>query len=189
MQLNGMLYGSRLLGHVDFPASEVLGPDAGEDAIQDLIARHGLIFIKPVFRGGVGKKGKAGLIGKATRPQDRARRKGAALLRRAPPRQRLCQGERRDLRGRHSGRARGLFRHHRRHAFPRADHDADPSRRRRHRGAAEVRHRHRALRGADRAEGLRGSQRAHRHRRAARDHLAAGAAPAEALGARCTTTA
>ncbi|SJM29054.1 ATP citrate lyase citrate-binding domain-containing protein [Mesorhizobium delmotii] len=65
MQLNGMLYGSRLLGHVDFPASEVHGPDAGEDAIQDLIARHGLIFVKPVFRGGVGKKGKAGLIGKA----------------------------------------------------------------------------------------------------------------------------
>ncbi|RWF50955.1 MAG: carboxylate--amine ligase [Mesorhizobium sp.] len=65
MHLNGMLYGSRLLGHVDFPASEVHGPDAGEDAIQDLIARHGLIFVKPVFRGGVGKKGKAGLIGKA----------------------------------------------------------------------------------------------------------------------------
>ncbi|PDT81966.1 ATP citrate lyase citrate-binding domain-containing protein [Sinorhizobium sp. BJ1] len=65
MQLNGMLYGSRLLGYVDFPVSEVLGPDAGEDAIQDLIARHGLIFVKPVFRGGVGKKGKAGLIGKA----------------------------------------------------------------------------------------------------------------------------
>jgi succinyl-CoA synthetase beta subunit len=65
MHLNGMLYGSRLLGHVDFPASEVLGPDASEDAIQDLIARHGLIFVKPVFRGGVGKKGKAGLIGKA----------------------------------------------------------------------------------------------------------------------------
>ncbi|WP_042778049.1 ATP citrate lyase citrate-binding domain-containing protein [Sinorhizobium fredii] len=65
MQLNGMLYGSRLLGHVDFPVSEVLGPDAGEDAIQDLIARHGLIFVKPVFRGGVGKKGKAGLIGTA----------------------------------------------------------------------------------------------------------------------------
>ena len=65
MHLNGMLYGSRLLGHVDFPVSEVLGPDAGEDAIQDLIARHGLIFVKPVFRGGVGKKGKAGLIGKA----------------------------------------------------------------------------------------------------------------------------
>ena len=65
MQLNGLLHGARLLAHVDFPASEVLGPDASEDAIQDLIDRHGLIFIKPVFRGGVGKKGKAGLIGKA----------------------------------------------------------------------------------------------------------------------------
>ena len=65
MHLNGMLHGSRLLAHVDFPASEVLGPDATEDAIQELIRRHGLIFVKPVFRGGVGKKGKAGLIGKA----------------------------------------------------------------------------------------------------------------------------
>lgn len=65
MELNGLLHGARLLSHVDFPTSEVLGPDAGEDQIQDLIARHGLIFIKPVFRGGVGKKGKAGLIGKA----------------------------------------------------------------------------------------------------------------------------
>jgi hypothetical protein len=60
-----MLHGSRLLAHVDFPASEILAADATEDRIQDLIDRHGLIFIKPVFRGGVGKKGKAGLIGKA----------------------------------------------------------------------------------------------------------------------------
>jgi succinyl-CoA synthetase beta subunit len=29
------------------------------------LAKHGLIFIKPVFKGGVGKKGKAGLVGKA----------------------------------------------------------------------------------------------------------------------------
>jgi succinyl-CoA synthetase beta subunit len=65
MNINGMLYGSKLLGHVGFPASEVLGPDASEDAIQGLIARHGLIFVKPVFRGGVGKKGKAGLVGRA----------------------------------------------------------------------------------------------------------------------------
>jgi succinyl-CoA synthetase beta subunit len=65
MQLNGMHYGSRLLHHVDFPTSEVLGPDAGEDQILDLINRHKLIFIKPLFRGGIGKKGKAGLIGRA----------------------------------------------------------------------------------------------------------------------------
>src|SRR5271169_4385118 len=65
MQITGMLYGSQLLKHVDFPATEVLGPGASEDEIQDLIDRHKLIFIKPVFRGGVGKKGKSGLIGKA----------------------------------------------------------------------------------------------------------------------------
>ena len=60
-----MLTGARLLAHVGFPATEVLGPDASEDQIQAMIDRHGLLFIKPVFRGGVGKKGKAGLIGKA----------------------------------------------------------------------------------------------------------------------------
>jgi succinyl-CoA synthetase beta subunit len=66
MNITGMLYGSRLLAHVDFPTSEVLGPGASEDEIQDLIDRHKLIFIKPLFKGGVGKKGKSGLIGKAT---------------------------------------------------------------------------------------------------------------------------
>lgn len=65
MQLTGMLHGAKLLRHVNFPASEVLGPGASEDQIQDLIARHGLVFIKPLFKGGVGKKGKSGLIGKA----------------------------------------------------------------------------------------------------------------------------
>ena len=74
--------------HVDFPTAEVLGPDASEDQIQDLIKRHGQVFIKPLFKGGVGKKGKSGLIGRATRPAHRAGREGAALLRRAPPRQR-----------------------------------------------------------------------------------------------------
>jgi len=66
MQITGMLYGSRLLKYVDFPTSEVLGPDASEEDIQGLLDRHKLIFIKPVFKGGVGKKGKSGLIGKAT---------------------------------------------------------------------------------------------------------------------------
>lgn len=66
MQITGMLYGSKLLDHVGFPTAEVLGPDASESAIGDLIRRHGTIFIKPLFKGGVGKKGKAGLIGKAS---------------------------------------------------------------------------------------------------------------------------
>jgi succinyl-CoA synthetase beta subunit len=66
MQVTGMLYGAQLLKHVDFPTSEVLGPDADEDEIKTLIDRHKIIFIKPLFKGGIGKKGKAGLIGRAT---------------------------------------------------------------------------------------------------------------------------
>ena len=66
MQITGMLYGARLLEYVEFPAAEILGPGATEDEIQGLIDRHKLIFVKPLFRGGIGKKGKAGLIGKAT---------------------------------------------------------------------------------------------------------------------------
>jgi succinyl-CoA synthetase beta subunit len=65
MQLTGMLHGSKLLQHVDFACSEVLGPEASEDQIRDLIRRHGEVFIKPIFRGGIGKKGKAGLVGRA----------------------------------------------------------------------------------------------------------------------------
>lgn len=66
MNVTGMLYGSRLMKHVDFPVTEVLGPSATEEEIQGMLDRHGLVFIKPVFKGGVGKKGKAGLIGKAS---------------------------------------------------------------------------------------------------------------------------
>ena len=66
MQVTGMLYGAKLLQFVDFPTTEVLGPSASEEEIGALIAKHGLVFIKPVFKGGVGKKGKAGLIGKAS---------------------------------------------------------------------------------------------------------------------------
>ncbi len=65
MQITGMLHGARLLQFVGFPTPEVLGPGASESEIRALLARHGLVFIKPVFKGGVGKKGKAGLIGRA----------------------------------------------------------------------------------------------------------------------------
>jgi succinyl-CoA synthetase beta subunit len=65
MQVTGMLYGAKLLQFVGFPTSEVLGPDASEEEIKALIERHGSVFVKPVFKGGVGKKGKAGLLGRA----------------------------------------------------------------------------------------------------------------------------
>jgi succinyl-CoA synthetase beta subunit len=66
MQVTGMLYGSRMLQFVGFPTAEVLGPDASEEDIKALLDKYGMIFIKPVFKGGVGKKGKAGLLGRAT---------------------------------------------------------------------------------------------------------------------------
>ncbi|HEV7800160.1 MAG TPA: ATP citrate lyase citrate-binding domain-containing protein [Burkholderiales bacterium] len=66
MQVTGMLHGSKLLKFAGFAASEVLGPDASEEQIKALIARHGSVFVKPVFKGGVGKKGKAGLLGRAS---------------------------------------------------------------------------------------------------------------------------
>jgi succinyl-CoA synthetase beta subunit len=65
MQITGMLHGARLLQFAGFPATEVLGPAASEEEIKSLIDRHGQIFIKPVFKGGIGKKGKSGLLGRA----------------------------------------------------------------------------------------------------------------------------
>ena len=64
MQIAGLLHGSKLLSHVDFPCSELLGPGASEDEIQLFIEKHGLVFVKPIFKGAIGKKGKVGLVGK-----------------------------------------------------------------------------------------------------------------------------
>src|SRR3954470_13309491 len=66
MQVTGMLYGSKLLNFAGFPSAEVLPPDASEEQIKAFIAQHGSLFVKPVFKGGIGKKGKAGLLGRAS---------------------------------------------------------------------------------------------------------------------------
>ncbi|MFZ3073315.1 MAG: ATP citrate lyase citrate-binding domain-containing protein [Thermodesulfobacteriota bacterium] len=66
MQLTGLQWGQKLLKKVEFPVAEVLGPEASVDEIKELIKKCGEVFIKPVFKGGVGKKGKAGLIGRAS---------------------------------------------------------------------------------------------------------------------------
>jgi succinyl-CoA synthetase beta subunit len=65
MNITGMLYGAKLLKLVEFPTPKVLGPEACDHAIKDLIDKCGEVFVKPIFRGGVGKKGKAGLVGRA----------------------------------------------------------------------------------------------------------------------------
>lgn len=66
MELAGLRYGAQLLRHVDFPVAEVLGPEAADREIVDLIERRKEIFIKPIFKGAIGKKGKSGLIGRAS---------------------------------------------------------------------------------------------------------------------------
>ena len=60
-----MLWGRKLLDLVEYPHSEVRGPELSVDGIKEMIKKHGEVFIKPVFKGGVGKKGKSGLIGRA----------------------------------------------------------------------------------------------------------------------------
>ena len=66
MQLSGLLHGAKLLRFVNFPVPDVLGPDATEAEIKAMLDRHGMLFVKPIFKGAVGKKGKAGLVGKAS---------------------------------------------------------------------------------------------------------------------------
>lgn len=65
MQITGMYWGAKLLEYVHFPTSEVLGPTANAEQIKALIDKHGEVYIKPMFKGGVGKKGKSGLLGRA----------------------------------------------------------------------------------------------------------------------------
>ena len=66
MQITGMRWGAKLLKYVNFPTATVLGAEASANAIQEVIDQFGGVLVKPVFKGGIGKKGKAGLIGKAT---------------------------------------------------------------------------------------------------------------------------
>lgn len=75
MQVTGMLWGSKLLKYVGFPTSEVLGPEATGEQVKDLIDRCGRVFIKPIFKGGVGKKGKLGLMGNCTNLADAMKEK------------------------------------------------------------------------------------------------------------------
>jgi len=58
-----MKYGVKLLELVEFPTPQILGEDASHKNINTLLENYGgKCVVKPVFLGGVGKKGKAGLI-------------------------------------------------------------------------------------------------------------------------------
>lgn len=64
MQLTGMRWGRRLLELVEFPAANVLTEEASQEEINELIQSSPAkkCVVKPVFLGGIGKKGKAGLV-------------------------------------------------------------------------------------------------------------------------------
>lgn len=56
MQITGMQWGHKLLDLVEFPRSDVRGAEISVDEIKEMIAKHKMVFVKPVFKGGVGKK-------------------------------------------------------------------------------------------------------------------------------------
>ena len=62
MRITGMKYGAPILQLSGFPIPEILDADATMDEIEELINKRGKCVVKPVFYGGVGKKGKAGLV-------------------------------------------------------------------------------------------------------------------------------
>lgn len=62
MRITGMRYGAEVLKLAGFPISETLPPNARLDEIERLLHKRGKIVVKPIFYGGVGKKGKAGLV-------------------------------------------------------------------------------------------------------------------------------
>ncbi|WP_371229549.1 ATP citrate lyase citrate-binding domain-containing protein [Roseovarius sp. 2305UL8-3] len=66
MQLTGLLHGKPLLDLVQFPTPEMLGPGCSDADLSALIEKHGSVFVKPIFRGAVGKKGAAGLVARVS---------------------------------------------------------------------------------------------------------------------------
>ena len=62
MQISGLRYGSQLLELVEFPVAEVATGSATKEQIQQMLDKYGKLVVKPFFYGGVGKKGKAGLV-------------------------------------------------------------------------------------------------------------------------------
>jgi len=62
MRITGMRYGAPILKLAGFPVPEVLNSNATFEEIEKLLDKRGKVVVKPIFYGGVGKKGKAGLI-------------------------------------------------------------------------------------------------------------------------------
>jgi hypothetical protein len=150
-----------------------------EEAIKNPIDKHGLILHCFVFKGGIGKKGKAGLLGRA-RDLQTALAEKERLYCRASGRSREGESQWRDSRRGCPPSTRSTL-DQRLDALSRADDDADAQGRHGHRGARQERGR--AMVPFDPLTGLKAScgQCARGDRRAQGDHLAAGAAAARVV--------
>lgn len=62
MQISGLRYGSQLLDTVEFPVAEAVTGGATKEKLMEMLEKYGKLVVKPFFHGGVGKKGKAGLV-------------------------------------------------------------------------------------------------------------------------------
>ncbi len=62
MQVTGMRYGKQILDLADFPTPKVLFENATLEELDKMMKEQGKCVVKPIFYGGVGKKGKAGLV-------------------------------------------------------------------------------------------------------------------------------
>ena len=182
MNLSGMLHGASLLKIVDFPASEVLGPEAGDHEIHSLIERCGSVFVKADLQGRHRQEGQIGLIGRAKDSSPPWPKRNACISSNTRSATSSLQVARGDLRGRGSRQPRNLFLDHRLDPLPRAGHDAHAPRRHGHRRTRKGQDHRSAVRPADGPEVLRRRQRADGTGRAARNRLAAGAATAQAVG-------
>ena len=159
MQLAGLLHGAhRCCGTWIFPSPRWWVPTRAKTRSAISSRRHGQVFVKPPFKGGVGKKGKSGLVG-------RARDLRGALA----EKERRYFAEHRH--GNVSAKANGVrskaacppstrsISRSRTTPLSCADHHHHAPQRRRHRGARSLGDRHRSVQRAHRSRGLRGRQR------------------------------
>ena len=138
MQVTGMLYGSKLLQFAGFP--DLRGAWPGRQRRSR--SRRSSTATAPYSssrcsRAASARRARPGLLGRAKDLKTALKEKERLYFVEHRHRQSDVQGERRHVRGRRSGRARGLFLDHRLDPLPRADDDAHAPRRHGHRGARQ----------------------------------------------------
>lgn len=62
MQISGLRYGAGMMKLVEFPVADYKVGSANKEELQSMLDKYNKLVIKPLFSGGVGKKGKAGLV-------------------------------------------------------------------------------------------------------------------------------